>query len=151
MSTHRSKTRAPLRRDALGLLLGLLAWPTWAQTTTPSRQTRTPALAQPGPYARHEAASSFAAAAAERQGLPLGWVLKQLAQARREESVRRLIMPPAAGTAKNWAAYRARFIEPRRVAAGVAFWRDNEAWLQEAQDRWGVPAEIVVGIIGVET
>jgi membrane-bound lytic murein transglycosylase B len=33
----------------------------------------------------------------------------------------------------------------------VAFWRDQEAWLHEAQDRWGVPPELVVGIIGVET
>ena len=151
MSANRSKTHVPLRRDAIGLLLGLVALPKWAEAATPTGQARIAAAARPGPYAHHEVARAFAAAAAERQGLPLGWVLKQLAQARREESVRRLIMPPAAGTAKNWAAYRARFIEPRRVAAGVAFWRDNEAWLQEAQDRWGVPAEIVVGIIGVET
>jgi membrane-bound lytic murein transglycosylase B len=74
-----------------------------------------------------------------------------LSQARRLDPVRQLVMPAPAGTAKNWAAYRARFIEPRRIAAGVAFWHDNEAWLREAEDRWGVPAAIVVGIIGVET
>lgn len=104
-----------------------------------------------GPYTTHAAAQRFAQDVAERNGLPLKWVQNQLAKAQRLEAVRRLIMPPPAGTAKNWAAYRARFIEPQRVAAGVAFWRDNESWLQEAQDRWGVPAEVVVGIIGVET
>ena len=104
-----------------------------------------------GPYTTHAAAQRFAQDVAERNGLPLKWVQDQVAKAQRLEAVRRLIMPPPAGTAKNWAAYRARFVEPQRVAAGVAFWRDNESWLQEAQDRWGVPAEVVVGIIGVET
>jgi membrane-bound lytic murein transglycosylase B len=60
-------------------------------------------------------------------------------------------MPPPAGTAKNWAAYRARFIEPQRIQAGLAFWRGNQKWLQAAEDRWGVPPEIVVAIVGVET
>ena len=66
-------------------------------------------------------------------------------------SVARFIQPPPAGTAKNWAAYRARFVEPQRIRAGVAFWRDNEAWLAKAEALYGVPAAIVVGIVGVET
>jgi membrane-bound lytic murein transglycosylase B len=60
-------------------------------------------------------------------------------------------MPPPAGTAKNWAAYRARFVEPIRIRAGVAFWRANEKWLRLAEELYGVPPEIVVGIVGVET
>ena len=131
------------RRATLALLLSM---PLWAQAARPApRSTAAPS------YARHAAALSFAAEVAERRGLPAAWIEAQLAQARRLDSVRKLIMPPPAGTAKNWAAYRARFIEPQRVAAGLAFWRDHEAWLQEAQDRWGVPAEMIVGIIGVET
>jgi membrane-bound lytic murein transglycosylase B len=93
----------------------------------------------------------FAAELAERRGLPRGWLVAQLAQARRVQAVRKLVMPPPAGTAKDWSAYRARFIEPRRIAAGVEFWRANEAWLAEAEARWGVPPEVVVGIVGVET
>jgi membrane-bound lytic murein transglycosylase B len=60
-------------------------------------------------------------------------------------------MPPPAGTAKNWAAYRDRFVEPQRIAAGTRFWQDNADWLQRAEQRWGVPAQIIVGIVGVET
>jgi membrane-bound lytic murein transglycosylase B len=60
-------------------------------------------------------------------------------------------MPSANGAAKNWAAYRARFVEPVRIRAGGTFWRRNEAWLRLADERYGVPAEIVVGIVGVET
>ena len=67
------------------------------------------------------------------------------------DSVVRLINPPPAGKAKNWTAYRERFVEPRRLKAGIAFWDRYEAALRRAQDEFGVPAEIIVGIIGVET
>jgi membrane-bound lytic murein transglycosylase B len=94
---------------------------------------------------------AFAAEVAERRQLPREWIVLQLAQARRIETVRKLVMPPPAGTAKNWAAYRARFVEPQRIQAGLTFWRGNEAWLAQAETRWGVPPEIVVAIVGVET
>ena len=143
------------RHAAIGLVLAAVLLAAQAQPGTHRKHTAkraaSPAAMANGSYASHPAALAFAQGVAERQGLPLAWVQAQLAQARRQETVRRLIMPPPSGTAKNWAAYRARFVEPQRVAAGVAFWRDNEAWLQEAQDRWGVPAEIVVGIVGIET
>jgi membrane-bound lytic murein transglycosylase B len=78
-------------------------------------------------------------------------VRDQLAKARYLPSVARLIMPPAAGTAKNWAAYRARFVEPQRIGAALRFWQQHEAALARAEAQYGVPAQIVVGIIGVET
>ena len=93
----------------------------------------------------------FAAEVAERRGLDREWVAAQLAQARRLPAVQKAIMPPPAGTAKNWAAYRERFIEPRRVQAGLAFWQAHEAALRRAEETYGVPAEIVIGILGVET
>ena len=102
-------------------------------------------------YGRREDAVQLADLLAERHGLDPAWARAQLAQARYLPVVARLIMPPPAGTAKNWAAYRARFIEPDRIRAGAAFWAANEAWLAAAEQRYGVPAAIVVGIIGVET
>ncbi len=111
------------------------------------------AASKPGPnaYAGRADVRAFAAEVAERRGLDRGWILAQLARARREPAVQRLIMPPPAGTAKNWAAYRDRFVEPRRIAAGAAFWQAHERWLRLAEERFGVPPEIVVGIVGVET
>jgi membrane-bound lytic murein transglycosylase B len=109
------------------------------------------AAAPPAPYARREDVALFAEQLAERNGLDADWVRATLAAARYQPSVARLVMPPPAGTAKNWAAYRARFVEPRRIAAGVAFWRANEATLARAEAEYGVPPEIVTGIIGVET
>ena len=113
-----------------------------------------PALAAkpvPTGYAQHEVARAFAANLAAERGLDERWVLRALAAARKQTAVQRFIMPPPAGTAKNWAAYRERFIEPQRISAGLAWWRHNEAWLNDAQMRWGVPPEIVVAIVGVET
>ncbi|MFN0186244.1 MAG: lytic transglycosylase domain-containing protein, partial [Aquabacterium sp.] len=88
---------------------------------------------------------------ARRRDLPPAWVMAALAPARRLPAVQRLIMPPPPGVAKNWAAYRARFIEPERIAAGVAFARAHEPWLRQAEERYGVPPAMVLGIIGVET
>ena len=102
-------------------------------------------------YAARQDVRDFAVDLAERRQLPPDWTLAQLAQARRQPSAQRLMMPPPAGTAKNWAAYHDRFVEPQRIAAGARFWQDNAQWLQRAEQRFGVPAEIIVGIVGVET
>ena len=102
-------------------------------------------------YASRQDVRDFAAMVADKRQLPADWVQQQLAQARRQPSAQRLMMPPPAGTAKNWAAYRERFVEAQRIMAGVRFWQDNADWLQRAELRFGVPAEIVVGIVGVET
>ena len=104
-----------------------------------------------GAYATRPEVRDFAAQLAERRQLPVEWVLAQLAQARLQPAAQRLMMPPPAGTAKNWAAYRDRFVEPQRITAGARFWQDNAAWLQRAEAQYGVPPEIVVGIVGVET
>ena len=102
-------------------------------------------------YGRREDAMALADTLAAQHGLDAAWARAQIAQARYQPAVARLIMPPPAGTAKNWAAYRARFIEPDRLKAGAAFWATHQRWLEAAEARYGVPASVVVGIIGVET
>jgi membrane-bound lytic murein transglycosylase B len=74
-----------------------------------------------------------------------------LAQAQASDTVAKLIMPAASPGAKNWGLYRSRFVEPIRIKAGVAFWRANEPTLRRAQNEYGVPMEIIAGILGVET
>ena len=102
-------------------------------------------------YGRRDDVMRFGTELAERRVLDTDWVLGALQRARFIPAVAKAIMPPPAGTAKNWALYRSRFIDPVRVRAGAAFWRANTQWLAEAEARYGVPPEIVVGIIGVET
>lgn len=66
-------------------------------------------------------------------------------------AVLRAIRPPADPRARSWRAYRARFVEPRRIAAGKDFMRQHANALAAARARFGVPEEIVAAIIGVET
>ncbi|RZF26410.1 lytic murein transglycosylase B [Paraburkholderia sp. UYCP14C] len=63
----------------------------------------------------------------------------------------KLVTPSPTPSIKNWRSYQARFLDPVRVNAGVQFWRENRATLQRAYQQFGVPPEMIVGIIGVET
>ena len=62
-----------------------------------------------------------------------------------------LVAPPRIPVQRNWRVYRSRFVERVRIKAGVAFWREHAACLARAQKEFGVPAEILVGLLGVET
>jgi len=88
---------------------------------------------------------------AKQFDLPKAWTREQLSKAHYLKGVPKLVLPPAVPTAKNWRAYRERFIEPRRIAAGSAFWQAHQDALNRAEQLYGVPAEMIVGIIGVET
>lgn len=110
------------------------------------------AARQPGiPYAGRPDAMALADEIAAGRGLDAAWTREVLGQARMLPTVVRLMQPPPPGTPKNWVAYRGRFIDPVRIQAGVRFWRDNQATLERAQQDYGVPPEIVVGIVGVES
>ena len=102
-------------------------------------------------YATRADALQLAQAIATRRELDLQWVRKAIAGAHLMPGIVRASLPPASGVAKNWAAYRSRFIEAVRINAGVRFWRDNRDALARAEREYGVPAAIVVGIVGVET
>ena len=150
---HRSSNL--LRGIALGLIASALLGMAVAAAARPKKNEPNTARSDDAPelvtYGSREDVMRFGAELAERRGLDAEWVQAALQRARFVPSVGRFMMPPPAGTAKNWAAYRARFIEPVRIRAGVAFWRANEKWLAMAEERYGVPPEIVVGIVGVET
>ena len=67
------------------------------------------------------------------------------------EKVVKLINPSTSGKNKNWTAYKSRFVEPLRIRTGLIFWEKYEAELRRAQIEFGVPPEIIVSILGVET
>ena len=67
-------------------------------------------------------------------------------------SVIKAISPPRDPVAvRSWQRYRGRFIDPVRIKAGIAFWERHRESIRAASDKYGVPEEIIVGIIGVET
>jgi membrane-bound lytic murein transglycosylase B len=102
-------------------------------------------------YASRDDAMAAADDIAERRNLDPAWVRSMLGQARFLPSVPRLMAPAPSGMVKNWKLYRSRFIEPIRIAAGVRFWQANREALERAEKEYGVPPEIIVGILGVET
>ena len=93
----------------------------------------------------------FANDIAARRDLDPAWVRNAMGQARMLPTVVRLMQPATKPFVKNWRVYRSRFIDPIRIDAGVKFWRANRSTLERAEKEYGVPADIIVGIIGVET
>ena len=110
--------------------------------------SRTPS----GPsYAKREDAMALAEEIATQQQLDPAYVRRAIASARQLPAVSKLILPAASPSAKNWQLYRSRFIEPMRIKAGLSFWREHRELLERAERSFGVPAQIIVGVIGVET
>lgn len=96
---------------------------------------------------------TFAGSLTDDAELPAQWVAQVLGQAQYNPRVKRL-MTPAPGTTttvRDWQAYRARLLTSARIESGVMFWRRHQRTLQDAELRWGVPASVIVGIIGIES
>ena len=83
--------------------------------------------------------------------IPLASLEAGFLDAKTIPSIRKLVLPPSASFKKNWLVYRQRFIEPVRLKAGRAFWEQNRAFLSQTEQTTGVPAELIVAIIGIET
>ena len=109
-----------------------------------------PRVVKPETYAGNVRAEMFAAEMAER-GLDSTWIAESLGQAQKLESVIRAVRPMPSGQRKNWQAYRDRFVEPHRARAGREFMREHAETLARASARFGIPVEVIVGILGVET
>lgn len=90
--------------------------------------------------------------ATERQ-LPLDPMVAALASSRYNATVARLIAPAPPGKKiwRSWLTYRSRFVEPKRIGWGVEFYNENRDLLNQAAQRFGVPAPVIASIIGVET
>ncbi len=77
--------------------------------------------------------------------------LQQLfAQATRRDNILEAIARPAERV-RPWREYRPIFVVPARVENGVRFWQEHKETLARAEQTYGVPASIIVAIIGVET
>jgi len=96
-------------------------------------------------------AAAFASDLAQRHGFDADQLLTQFAATRTNERVLQLIAPPSSPTQRSWERYRPRFVNAQRVAGGVSFWQENALTLARARALYGVPEEVIVAIIGVET
>ena len=133
-------------------LLGLLAL---APLPAPAAKRKTGAKAAAAPaapaYSSRPEVQAFIAEFASSQGFDPAALARLLDQARYSAQVEKLMQPPMAYGVRNWFNYRSRFLDDKRIAAGLAFWDQYSAALARAQATYGVPAEVIAAIIGVET
>ncbi|HQR55218.1 MAG TPA: lytic murein transglycosylase B [Burkholderiaceae bacterium] len=128
-----------MTRDRRAFLIALAALATAAPA-----QARSPYLSRPE-------VQQFVDELAAAHGFDRAGLERWLREARYSASVERLMQPPIPFRQRNWLEYRQRYLEPTRIQAGVDFWEAHRAALARAEEQFGVPAEFIVAIIGVET
>ena len=101
-------------------------------------------------YATRAEVKAFIAELAANEGFDASALRQVFAQVRAQPRVvvamsRPLVAPPM------WFDYAPQFLSPARIDGGVAFWQANAATLARAESEFGIPAEVIVAIIGVET
>lgn len=106
--------------------------------------------AAPQAYASRPEVRAFVRDLVERHAFAEGELLDVFARVKPVDPILQAISAPA-DKVRSWQEYREIFLSERRIAGGVAFWRANAAALERAERQYGVPAEYIVGIIGVET
>jgi membrane-bound lytic murein transglycosylase B len=117
-------------------------------------QAAPPAAGASSYLSRADVLAFMGALQAEYQFDP-GELERILGEARYVPSVARLIGPERPADARpvvrSWPKYRAKFLTPKRINAGVQYWQEHEDYLRRAEAEYGVPAEVILGILGVET
>ncbi len=108
-----------------------------------------PTQPEPGHYATRADVRAFAADTAKSTGIPLAQIQQWLDAAQYQPSIIAAMTRPA--ESKTWGEYRPIFITPKRIEAGVDFWNEHAAALSQAAERYGVDAQTIVAIVGVET
>ena len=112
-----------------------------------------PATAGPDYIARADV-RSFIEAMHEKHGIETSDLERILGAVRFQPVVVRLTTPmpsSAPSPARSYSNYRAKFLTPELIATGAQFWMEYAAYLNRAEEDSGVPPELILGIIGVET
>jgi membrane-bound lytic murein transglycosylase B len=104
----------------------------------------------PANYAIQPQAQDFIKAMVLLHGFDEAKLTQLFLQAERKDSILKAIARPAEKR-KAWFEYRALFIEKKRIANGRSFLAKHRQVLGEVERRYGVPAEVIVAITGVET
>ena len=123
-----------MRRALVTALLGLAA-----------------ATAAASGYDQRPEVKAFVGEMVTRHGFVEAELLFLFSRAQRREPILQAIRPPAPGRARAWADYRKLFVNERLVQQGRAFTRQHAEALARAEREYGVPAEVIVAILGIET
>jgi len=101
-------------------------------------------------YSKHPLTDAFVKKMVDEHGFADADVRDILKQGVKQQSILDAISRPAEKT-KEWFQYRDIFIQEKRIAQGVEFWRDHADIIQRASEKFNVAPQIIVSIIGVET
>jgi membrane-bound lytic murein transglycosylase B len=132
---------------SIGLASLLCTSPAFTHNLTPQYEEEI----EPVDYHQSKAVNSFIDYMVDTHGFKRSELELIFDQVEFNSKSLQLIKPAPVTKPKNWSAYRARFIDPIRIQAGVKFWNKYEDALIRAEKQYGVPAQIIVGIIGIET
>ena len=135
-----------MRRLALGALRGIAL----ATLLAASELTAAAPAQAPPDYAHRPDVSAFIGEMVADYGFDARALRRFFSKVRYQQSVVNAMSRPVIAPPK-WYEYAPRFLSSARIEAGVAFWNANAATLERAQNEFGVPSEVVVAIIGVET
>ena len=97
---------------------------------------------------------SFIDSMSEEHGIASSDLERIMGKVRYTPAAVRLIGPApssAASPARSYASYRAKFLTPAMISSGSRFWSQHAEDLARAEAEFGVPAELILGILGVET
>jgi len=115
----------------------------------PAAQPQPAPLSTAQPYGERADVQAFIGQMVERHGFVAGDLRTVFAKVERVDTALRSMETPAERLA--WPEYRAQFVNELRIARGLEFWKANGKALRRAAHDYGVPAQIIVAIIGVET
>ena len=129
-----------------------------AQIATPPADASSPDIAASmtktstsGSFLQRPEVRNFISELNTRLGLPTSELELALGAVEPIPQVIDLIKPPANPGVRSWQRYRSRFLDRARIEGGRRFLADNMTTLKAAEEQFGVPKEIIVAIIGVET
>jgi len=103
------------------------------------------------PYADRADVRAFVTDMADQHGFEPDRLVALFSKAKPDPIVLKAIAPPADPGVRSWRAYREHFVERTRIGRGLDFWHDHADALTRAEATYGVPAEIIVAIIGIES
>lgn len=137
---------------------------------TPVRRYKVPSYRAPvkniryaslsGDYANNPQTQAFINKMTTKHGFDRGYLNYLFTNTEATPFLKRMAYADAFGSKKKpkgkarngrWNRYRGNFLTEKTISKGVQFWRQNRVALQRAEQKYGVPQEYILGIIGVET
>jgi len=94
---------------------------------------------------------AFSVSVETRHRIPSSETCALFAEAKLRADVLRLIAPAPVSRPPDWDRYRANFVNERRIRDGIGFWETHQVLLSQVAAQSGVPASVLVALIGVET